>query len=146
MSKVPDLSVNKNTLVIQVKNEVLSQGSRDLEDLIDVESQLFLKGKMKERVDIKDVIVDRDGSKYILHYIIYDLCHFKKDSYINLKIQALDGSFKGFVSAAFTELSAFSIKCIDKESETFIPREQHGSCESWDSKIWVFGGKRTVGK
>lgn len=145
-SKKPDLSVHKNTLVIQVKNEVLDQGSLPIEELIDVESQLFLKGDMKERVDIKDVIVERDGKKFILHYIIYDLCHFNKDAYINLKIQAFDGSFTGFISAAFTELSAFSIKCIDKESETFIPREQHGSCESWDSKIWVFGGKRTVGK
>ena len=146
MSKRPDLSVHKSTLVIQVRNEVKSKGKTDVEELIDVESQLYLKGNLKERVDIKDVIVDKDGKTSILHYIIYDLCNFNKDSYINLRIRATDGSFEGFVSAQFTELNAFSIKWIDKESETFIPREQHGSCESWDSKIWVFGGKQTIGK
>lgn len=140
------MSVNKNTLVIQVQNEVLSTGDTLLEDLIDVESQLYVNDKMIERVDIKDIIVTNDGKTMIIHYIVYDLCNFNKDSYINLKIQAFDGSFSGFISALFTNLETYSIKCIDKESETFVPREQHGSCESWDSKIWVFGGKRTIGK
>ena len=146
LSKKPDLSIHKNTLVIQVQNEVISSGNTPLEDLIDVESQMYVDGKMIEKVDIKDVVVQKDGKNMILHYIVYDLWHFNKDSYINLKIQVFDGSFTGFVSAVFTNLETYSIKCIDKESEIFIPREQHGSCESWDSKIWVFGGKRTVSK
>lgn len=59
---------------------------------------------------------------------------------------ALDGEFTGFVSVSLINLESFRIKCTDKNSDTFVPRELHGSCESFDSKVWVFGGKQTVGK
>lgn len=43
-------------------------------------------------------------------------------------------------------MSPFSIQCIDKQSEPFVPREQHTACETWDGTVWVFGGKRNEGK
>lgn len=109
-------------------------------------AKIVTKGDEGESVDIKDIIDQSTGKPIILHYIIYDFCNVDEKSYVSIDIEALDGKFQGFVGAVVMDLEAFSIKCTDKESETFIPREQHGSCEAWDSKIWVFGGKRTVKK
>ena len=81
-----------------------------------------------------------------MHYVVYDLCNADESAYITLDIEATDGKFEGFISATFVDLKVFSIECTDKESEKFVTREQHGACESWDSKIWVFGGKRNVDK
>lgn len=142
----PDLSVDKNVVVIEVQNEVISQGTSSLEHIIDVEAKMVASAIPAAGVDIKDIVVQKDGKNMILHYIVYDLCNVDKDAFISLDIVALDGKFKGYVGALIVDLESFSIKCTDKESETFLPREQHGACESWDSKIWVFGGKRNVKK
>lgn len=101
----------------------------------------------EDSVDIRDVIIDNnDTNDVILHYIIYDLCNLDKFSTININIEVLDGEFNGFVSADIIDLSPFSIQCIDKASEVFKPRQQHGACATWDGTIWVYGGKRNVDK
>lgn len=145
-SKKPDISVHKNVIAIEVQNEVVSQGDSLLPHLIDVEAQMISSSGASEAVDIKDIIVEGQDKNIILHYIVYDLCNIDKNSYVSLNIEAIDGKFQGFVGALVTDLEAFSIKCTDKESDTFLPREQHGACDSFDSKVWVFGGKRNIKK
>lgn len=122
----PDISVHKNALVIEVQNEVLDQGSSLLMHLIDVEAQMVTADGASEPVDIKDIIVEQEKN-VILHYIVYDLCNVDQNSFVSLNIEALDGKFQGYVGALIVDLEAFSIKCTDKESETFLPREQHGA-------------------
>ena len=125
--QVPDLSVHKNAIVVEIQNEVLDTGNSPLSHLLDVEAQLVIDGEILETVDIRDVIVEKEEETMILHYVVYDLCHMDEHSYISLRIEALDGKFQGFVSMEVIDLEAFSIQCTDKESETFIPREQHGA-------------------
>lgn len=142
----PDMSVHKNAVVVEVQNEVLDKGDSPFSHLLDVQAQMNQGGKSGEEVDLKDIIIDNEGTDMILHYAVYDLCHIDEHAFIDLEVEALDGKFQGYVSVEVVDLNAFSIECTDRESETFIPREQHGSCESWDSKVWVFGGKRNIKK
>lgn len=144
--KRPNLDTHKNVIVIQVQNEVKSKGSSNLDHLIDVAAQVVTETEKEDPVDIKDVIINDEKGDVILHYIIYDLCNLSETSKINLNIEALDGEFTGFVSAEIIDMDPFSIQCIDKRSETFKPREQHGACETWDGTVWVYGGKRNVDK
>ena len=146
LAKQPDLSVHKNTFVVQIQNEVVSRGDTPLNHLIDVSAKLVSNSLKGDAVDIKDIVIEKEGKDIILHYAVYDMCNIDDGSYISLHIEAHDGEFNGFVSMIVVNLEAFSIKCIDKDSETFIPREQHAACETWDKKVWVFGGKRTIGK
>lgn len=67
------MSVEKNTLVIQVQNEVISKGNSEYNHLIDVEVQLVTPNVKDEKIDIKDVIIEDNGKTLILHYIVYDL-------------------------------------------------------------------------
>lgn len=142
----PDISTHKNLVVVQVQNEVLKKGKSNSNHLIDVYAQVSTNGMDEESVDIKDVIMDEGEKEVILHYIIYDLCNLDHNSKIKIQIHALDGEFSGFVNAEIIDLEPFSIQCIDKKSEVFRPREQHGACETWDGSIWVYGGKRNVDK
>jgi hypothetical protein len=144
--KKPDISVHKNALVVEVQNDVVELGSAPLSHMIDVGAKLVTSGEKGEQVDIRDIIVENEDKTIILHYIVYDLCNVDEGSYVSLDVEVFDGHLKGFVSAMIVDLEAFTIQCTDKESETFIPREQHGACESHDSKVWVFGGKRTIDK
>lgn len=146
ISQKPDISVHKNALVVEVQNEVLELGTSPVSHMIDVGAKLVTSVERGEQVDIKDIIVEKETKTMILHYIVYDLCNVDESSHVLLDIEALDGHFKGFVSAMIIDLEAFSIQCTDKESETFVAREQHGACEAHDSKVWVFGGKRTIDK
>lgn len=146
LSERPDLSVHKNTLVVQVQNKVLNKGATPLNHLIDVSAKLVSANYEEEPVDIKDIVVQKEDADMILHYIVYDMCNVDSSSYVQLHLEATDGDFEGFVSMIIVDLEAFSIKCTDKESEKFISREQHTACETWDKKIWVFGGRKSVGK
>ena len=142
----PDISVHKNAVVVEVQNQQLEKGNTPVSHVLDVGAKMTTSDDLGEAVDIKDIILDNDDKTMILHYIVYDLCNVDENSYISLDIEAMDGKYTGFVSASIVDLESFSIQCTDKESETFLTREQHGACESWDSKIWVFGGKRNVKK
>ena len=142
-----ELDTNKNLIVVHVQNDIIESGNTDLEQLIDVAAHVETQGIKESDVDIRDVIIKNTSSNdVILHYIVYDLWVFDQTSKINLKIEAFDGKFKGFVSAEIIDMSPFSIQWIDKQSDTFIPREQHTACETWDGTVWVFGGKRNEGK
>lgn len=127
LAKFPDLSVHKNTIVVQVQNSVISKGDTPLAHLVDVTSKLVSTGLTADAIDIKDIVVQRDGTDMILHYIVYDMCNIDTNSYISLNIEAHAGKIEGFVSVLMVNLEAFSIKCVDKESEIFLPREQHAA-------------------
>lgn len=143
----PNLDPSKDLVVIHVQNTVKSKGDSNLLHLIDVTSFVVDEKHGDQSVDIRDVVInDDENGDVILHYIIYDLCNLGNSSVIMLEIDALDGQFEGFVSGELVDFSPFSIQCIDEDSEVFVPREQHGSCNTWDGTIWVFGGKRTVDK
>lgn len=143
---MPDLSVHKNVIVVEIQNEVLDRGNSPFSHLLDVQAQMNQESMSGDEVDLKDIIIDNEGKDMILHYAVYDLCNVEEDAYIALQIEALDGKFRGFVSVEVVDLNAFSIQCTDKESDLFLPRDHHSSCEAWDSKIWVFGGKKNVKK
>ena len=146
-TKQIELNTSKNLIVIHVQNEIVESGNSTFDNLIDVSVNVESQGFKESDVDIRDVIIKNSESKdIILHYIVYDLCNLDLTSKINLKIEALDGKFIGFISAEIIDLSPFSIEWIDKQSETFIPREQHAACETWDGTVWVFGGKRNEKK
>lgn len=140
------MSSKKNVVEIQIQNNIISKGNSTLSHLIDVSAQVIHFNNKDVPVDIKDVINKEGDQDVIIHYVVFDLCNLDSDSVIDLKITALDGEAKGFVTAEIADISPFSIECIDKASETFLPREQHGACETWDGSIWVFGGIRNVGK
>lgn len=110
----PELSVHKNTIVVQIQNEVITRGDTPVSHLIDVSTKLVSKDYESETVDLKDIVVEKDNSTMILHYAVYDMCNIDDSSYITVKVEAKDGTFRGFVSMIVVDLEAFSIKCIEK--------------------------------
>lgn len=65
---------------------------------------------------------------------------------IDLKLKALNGTVTSTIDAKVVQFPNLKINCVDPDSDWFLPREDHGSCQTWDQKVWVYGGRRNVGK
>lgn len=65
---------------------------------------------------------------------------------IDLKFKSLKGEIKSKIDARVVEFKSLKINCVDPDGDWFLPREDHASCQTWDQKIWVFGGKRNIDK
>ena len=48
------------------------------------------------------------------------------------------------IKAKLVKFSNMKINCVDPDSEWFVPREDHTSCQTWDQRIWVYGGRRNI--
>jgi N-acetylneuraminic acid mutarotase len=35
---------------------------------------------------------------------------------------------------------------VEKDSDWFTPRQEHAACNTWDQKLWVFGGQNFIGE
>ena len=86
----------------------------------------------------------------IYHYVVYDMCYLTHQltqlPTIDLKFRALSGDMRTEFEAKVVEFKNLKINCVDPDGDWFMPREDHGSCQTWDQKVWVYGGRRNVGK
>ena len=124
-----------------------------IESVIDVFAKINAPGYPNEFIDIKDTfpIVEEDNSiRKIYHYIIYDLCYLRKEvinpATIHLKFTSLKGEIKSEINAKIVEFKTIKIKWVDPDGDWFLPREDHASCQTWDQRVWVFGGRRSIDK
>jgi hypothetical protein len=121
--------------------------------VIDVFARMNAPGHLDEFIDVKDtfpVMQGQDDVQMIYHYLVYDLCYLNHQLFeiptIDLKLKSLDGEVLAKVDAKVVEFKNLKINCVDPDSDWFLPREDHGSCQTWDQKVWVYGGRRNVDK
>lgn len=148
------LDVSKSHMIlIEVQSYPAYPDKVNMEHVIDVYARMNAPGQNKEFIDIKDtfpVMQRGEDPQMIYHYVVYDLCylnHNAKDaSTIELKFKSLSGDVRSQFDAKIVEFKHLKINCVDPDSDWFIPREDHGSCQTWDQKVWVYGGRRNVHK
>ncbi|CAI2376411.1 unnamed protein product [Moneuplotes crassus] len=147
----PSMDISEShSIIIEVWSQPASTEVVDMKQVIDVKSKMNAPGHLNEFVNIKDTIpiLRNQTSGKIYHYIIYDLCYLsyqlQETPTIELKFEALDGSVKSDFIARVVEFKNLKINCVDSDSDWFLPREDHASCQTWDQKVWVYGGRRNV--
>jgi hypothetical protein len=148
------LDVSKtHAILIEIQSYPSEPTKVNMEHVIDVFAKMNAPGQPDEFVDIKDmfpIMNEGEDPKMIYHYIIYDLCYLNhrlaETPTIDLKFKALSGEVMSSMEAKVVQFEDVKINCVDPDSDWFIPREDHGSCQTWDQKVWVYGGRRNVGK
>ena len=136
----------KNIIVIEIENEIISLGSAKYEDAIQVEAKLNVQGRGDKFQRIKPSLVKMEGKEVLYHYLIFDMCHMDEKSVIEISMKVNSGSFVGKMTARIDEIQRFEVICPEKNTDVFEPRDYHASCTTWDLKLWVFGGKQSIGK
>ena len=146
------LDVSKShVILIEVQSYPLDPEVVNLQHTIDVSAKMNAPGHLDEFIDIKDtfpVMSQKDSVDMIYNYVVYDLCylthHLTEKPTIQLKFKSLNGEVKSNFEAKVVEFKNLKINCVDPDSDWFMPREDHSSCQTWDQKVWVYGGRRNV--
>lgn len=73
--------------------------------------------------------------------MVYDMCKIDDSTTIQFKISSNGGRYRGKIEARIDKVEKFQIMCAAPTSDYFRPRQDHGACQSWDDKLYVFGGK-----
>lgn len=143
----------RHAILIEIQSYPVDPKNVNMEHTVDVFARMNAPGHLNEFIDIKDTfpIMNRDNeADMIYHYIIYDLCYLSHQLLeipsIELKFVSLSGEVKTNFEAKVVEFKNLKINCVDPDSDWFLPREDHGSCQTWDQKVWVYGGRRNIGK
>lgn len=77
--------------------------------------------------------------------MIYDLCNAKVNTIFKMLITAVSGDYKVNIIARIEKTEKFKILCQNSEqSDVFLPRQDHGACQTWNNRLYVFGGRRNV--
>ncbi len=78
-------------------------------------------------------------------YVLYDLCLVTPDSNMQVKIENNGPIFKGAMVARIDPVQTFKVNCVELSSDWFTPRQEHAACNTYDQKLFVFGGKNFIG-
>ena len=148
------LDVSKShVIMIEIQSYPAEPDRVNMEHVIDVSSKMNAPGHLDEFIDIKDtfpVLSEEEDAKMIYHYVVYDLCYLghqlRETPSIELKFKSLNGEINSKLEAKVVEFKNLKINCVDPDSDWFLPREDHGSCQTWDQKVWVYGGRRVKDK
>lgn len=146
-------TLQSHMILIEVESYPDDPEKVDMREVIDVYAKMNAPGHPNEFIDIKDtfpVIEANQTVKMVYHYIIYDLCYLKSETKepatIHIKFKSLKGEVLSHINAKVVEFKTLKINCVDPTGDWFLPREDHTSCQTWDKKIWVYGGRRNVDK
>lgn len=142
----------KHIVVIEIENDINDLGGKvssnlpkDYRDAILVQSQMDNQVQGQTFTNIVPSMVEIEGRKVLYHYMIYDLCQLKATSVVNIKVTVNSGSYNGKIIARIDKVEKFKIICPAANSDVFMPRQDHGSCQSYDKNLYVFGGQYKVG-
>lgn len=144
--------LSSHMILIEVQSRPVNLENIDMYQVVDVFAKMNAPGHLNEYVDIKDTfpVIKNDTVQMVYHYIIYDLCHMQgiltKTPSISLKLKSLKGEVTAELDAKVVEFKNLKIHCVDNDGDWFVPREDHTSCKTGDHKVWVYGGRRQVGK
>lgn len=146
-------TLQSHMILIEIKSYPDKPEEVDMREVIDVYSKMNAPGHLQEFIDIKDTfpVIESDQTvKMVYHYIIYDLCYLKSEAKepasIQIKFKSLKGDILSQIDAKLVEFKTLKINCVDPTGDWFLPREDHTSCQTWDKKVWVYGGRRNVDK
>ncbi|CAI2376833.1 unnamed protein product [Moneuplotes crassus] len=141
----------RHAIIVEIKSLPNEPSSVKMNNVIDVKARMNAPGHLDEFINIKDTfppLKDKKEGNMIYHYVVYDLCYLshqiKVIPSIELEFESLDGVVKSEYIAKVVEFKNLKINCVDPQSDWFLPREDHASCQTWDQKVWVYGGRRNI--
>lgn len=141
MNKTDDAARNDNI----IKVELVGHHSGNDEGQLEFQVREFLAKQDTDFVSIKPKFTEIKGKQQAYYYAIFDLCHIDEKSEIQIRVKNNGSRFTGTISAAVESVETFKVICTDEKSEIFKPRQEHAACNTYDQKLWVFGGRNYVG-
>lgn len=146
MKDMDDGARDDNVIIIEITG---SNGAEkmDLKDFL-VSTRMYIPGHDSDFVTIKPKrITDNTTGKEVLYwYALYDLCLVTPQSSVQIKIDNKKGEFTGSMLGKVDPVQTFRVVCVEKDSDWFTPRQEHAACNTWDQKLWVFGGQNFIGE
>lgn len=56
-------------------------------------------------------------------------------------MKSVSGSYMSKLIARVEKTDKFKVLCSNAEqSDLFLPRQDHGACQTWNNRLYVFGG------
>ncbi len=98
-------SAENHVIVIKLKSEVIRSDTVSSHNFQDYKQAIKLQSKITHDYEdshfdsIVPQVVHIGEKDVIFHYIIYDLCHVDVDSYIQMRIDVLEGFFSSKIIA-----------------------------------------------